>query len=62
LGAVLAVTAGFLLRASMFGLTTSHPEPYVIAVIVQALVVALASWSPAVRASRSNPLEILRSE
>lgn len=62
LGAALAVALGFLLRASMFGLTTRHPAPYVIAVIVQTLVMAVASWSPAVRAARSNPLEVLRSE
>ena len=61
-GAVLAVAAGFGARSLLFGLSATTPWPYVAAVLVQAGIAAVASWSPAARAARSSPLDVLRAD
>lgn len=62
IGIGLAVIAGLWLQASLTRISTTDVAPYALAVLGQALVAVLASWSPAVRAGRSSPLEVLRAE
>jgi ABC-type antimicrobial peptide transport system permease subunit len=61
-GALVAALLGLAGRSILFGLDTSAPAPYLVAAVVQAMVTLGASWSPAARAARSNPLAVLRGE
>jgi putative ABC transport system permease protein len=59
LGATVAAT---ILRRALFQVTPIDPTIYFIVASVLALATAIASWLPAARASRTDPMVILRSE
>jgi putative ABC transport system permease protein len=61
-GLGLAFAVGRLAQARLFGLSGYDPIVYVSAVGGLALVVAVASWLPALRASSVAPMEALRYE
>jgi len=61
-GLAIAVVVGVWLQSSVTRISTTDVAPFALAVLGQALVTLLASWSPASRAGRSNPLEVLRAE
>jgi putative ABC transport system permease protein len=62
LGFVGAAIAAGLLRTQLFSVTPADPVSYALAVPTLAIAVALATWLPARRATRVNPLESLRAE
>jgi ABC-type antimicrobial peptide transport system permease subunit len=59
--AVFAVVGRFL-RGLLFGVASSDPVTLIGVVAIVVLVAAVASWLPAWRASRIDPLEALRVE
>jgi putative ABC transport system permease protein len=61
-GLAIAVGAAFWIRAAFVGVEAGDALPYVAAGCGQALMCAVASWTPARRASRTDPLEVLRAE
>jgi putative ABC transport system permease protein len=61
-GLLLAVAVGRLAEAQLFGLMGYDPVVFVSAVGGLAIVVAVASWLPALRASNVAPMEALRYE
>jgi putative ABC transport system permease protein len=61
IGAGLAFVATRLLRTMVFGITPHDPWTYLVVAGVLALVATLASYIPARRATRIDPLEALRS-
>ena len=62
LGGALAALVGLLMRATLVGLATTESLPYFTAIGIEAGVTVLASWSPAARAARASPMEVLKSE
>jgi predicted permease len=62
IGLGLAFAVGRLAEARLFGLTGYDPIVFVSAVGALAIVVAVASWLPALRASNVAPMEALRYE
>jgi putative ABC transport system permease protein len=62
LGVGLALAATRLMRGMLVGVAPTDPEAYASAAGLLALVAILASWIPAWRASRVDPVEALRSE
>jgi ABC-type lipoprotein release transport system permease subunit len=56
-----SVLVGFL-RNQLFGVTAFDIPTYAIAMAVIALAAFTASWFPALRASQSNPLDVLRTD
>ena len=62
IGAPLAVGAGRLVSSLLFGLTPSDPLSIGLAAIVMIAVAALASYIPARRAARVDPMVALRYE
>jgi putative ABC transport system permease protein len=61
-GTLLAAIAARLVRAAFMGVNVLNPATYAAVVAVEALVVIVACISPALRASRTDPLVALRSE
>jgi predicted permease len=61
-GLVLAWSSGRLVESQLFGITSRDPMPYGVAALLMIAVVILASISPAVAATRVDPIEVLRSE
>ena len=61
-GAVLAVVAARTASSLLFGLKPSDPSTLVLAAVALAAVAMLASYLPALRASRLEPTEALREE
>ena len=61
-GLLLAFAVGRLAQASLHGLSGYDPLVFVSAIGGLALVVAVASWLPALRASNVAPMEALRHE
>jgi predicted permease len=65
-GAVIGIAAALIctrvLQDFLFGLTATDPVTYASIVIVLALTAAAASWLPARRAARVDPLQALRAE
>jgi predicted permease len=62
LGVIAAGVAALFLRSFFASLDVTSIVPYASAAAGQTLTMLLASWSPAVRASRSNPVDVLRAE
>jgi predicted permease len=61
-GLALAWSSGRLVESQLFGITSRDPMPYGVAAVLMIAVVILASISPAVAATRVDPIEVLRSE
>ena len=65
-GVVLGVGAAFgltrLIASSLYGVKSWDPTAFVIVPIVLSLVALMATWIPAVRASRLDPMKALRVE
>ena len=65
-GVVLGVGAAFgltrLIASSLYGVKSWDPTAFVIVPIVLTLVALMATWIPAVRASRLDPMKALRIE
>jgi ABC-type antimicrobial peptide transport system permease subunit len=62
LGLLGAAVAATILRSALFQVTPVDLTIYFMVAIVLALATAIASWLPAARASRTDPMVILRSE
>ncbi|MGD8726902.1 MAG: ABC transporter permease, partial [Gemmatimonadales bacterium] len=62
IGVVSALVATRALRGLIFGVTTLDPITYVVVVATISAVGLAASWIPARRATRIDPMEALRSE
>ncbi|HEV3483884.1 MAG TPA: FtsX-like permease family protein, partial [Vicinamibacterales bacterium] len=60
IGLAAAVVAAFLLRGQLIGVTPADPVSYAAAVAVLIAAAIAASWSPARRAMRVNPIDSLR--
>ncbi|HUY94108.1 MAG TPA: ABC transporter permease [Terracidiphilus sp.] len=65
-GVALGVSAAFgltrLIASSLYGVKSWDPTAFVIVPIVLTLVALMATWMPAVRASRLDPMKALRVE
>jgi ABC-type antimicrobial peptide transport system permease subunit len=61
-GSALAVAGLRLITSRLYGLTATDPAAFVTAITVLMAVAALATWLPAYRASRVDPLVALRYE
>jgi ABC-type antimicrobial peptide transport system permease subunit len=62
IGLGLAVVAGFLVRGFLYGLAPLDPVAFLAGPVVFALVALAASYLPARRASRIDPMTALRIE
>lgn len=61
-GGFAAWGAGRLLESFLFGVTAQDPVSLGVSAMVLLGTTVLASWVPAVRASRTDPLETLKAE
>jgi putative ABC transport system permease protein len=61
-GLVLAVALGSLLESLLVGIGTVDPMAFGIATVLLTAVLLLASWAPARRAARMDPMRALRAE
>jgi predicted permease len=61
-GSALAVAALRLITSRLYGLETTDPTAFVTAIVLLSIVAGLATWLPARRASRVDPLIALRYE
>jgi predicted permease len=61
-GTILALIAGKAATAMLFGLKAYDPATLAFALVLLALIAALASWLPARKASRLDPVAALRFE
>jgi len=65
-GVVIGLAGAFagarVLRAFLFDLTPSDPVTYAVIIVVLGVTAMLASWAPALRASRVDPVIALRAE
>lgn len=61
-GTTLAIVAGRAAQTLLFGLKAWDVETLAFAVILLAAIAVLASWLPARKASRLDPVTALRSE
>lgn len=62
IGVLAAVASGVAAGSVLFGVSAASPLTYVVAAGAQALVAVAASWIPAIRAARVDPLTVLRAE
>ena len=62
IGLGLAYGAGRVLAVGMDGIAVPEPSTYVTATLILTAAVIAASWVPAVRATRVDPVEALRSD
>jgi len=62
LGALGSFAAVRVLASLLVGVSTSDPLTYLAVVVLLGVVVLIASWLPARRAARLNPMQALRSE
>jgi predicted permease len=61
-GLALAWSGGRFVESQLFGITSRDPMPYGVAALLMIAVVILASISPAVAATRVDPIEVLKNE
>ncbi len=61
-GAVAALVLARMVRALLFGVEPGDPASIVMALGVLVVTAAIASWIPARRAARADPLASLRRE
>ena len=61
-GVGMAVALGRLLSAQLYGVSALDPFVFVIAVATSSATALLASWLPARRAARTDPILALRAE
>ena len=61
-GLVVALATTHLLRKLLFGISTTDPVTFAAVVALVFGVALLASWIPAMRATRADPMEALRHE
>lgn len=61
-GAIIAVNVGRLLESWLFGITATDPVALTSAALVLFATAVAASWFPAYRAGRTDPLETLKAE
>ena len=65
-GVVIGLAGAFagarVLRTFLFDLTPSDPVTYAVIIVVLGVTAVLASWVPALRASRVDPVIALRAE
>jgi putative ABC transport system permease protein len=61
-GIVVALVATRLLRSLLYEVTPSDPATFIGIVALVAIAAVLASWLPARRAARVQPVEALRGE
>jgi putative ABC transport system permease protein len=61
-GGLGALGATRLLRASLYGVAPGDPVVFTVAALVLLLMAGVASWLPAFKATRVNPMEALRAE
>ncbi|MFL6567880.1 MAG: ABC transporter permease [Chthoniobacterales bacterium] len=62
LGLIGAALAGRAMQSLLFDVPAFHPETFAITAAVMTVVCLIACWLPAHRASRTDPIEALRSE
>ncbi|MGD8279509.1 MAG: ABC transporter permease [Gemmatimonadota bacterium] len=62
LGIIGAITVSGVLRGLLFGIGPLDPRTYITVAVVLFTVATLASWIPARRAARSDPLSVLRTD
>jgi putative ABC transport system permease protein len=62
IGSIASLILTRLLKAQLFGVTSTDPLTFVTIGILLAFVALLASWIPARRAARVDPLTALRYE
>jgi ABC-type antimicrobial peptide transport system permease subunit len=61
-GTILALVLGRAVGSLLFETTPADPMVYATAALVLLAAAALASWIPARRAARTDPVNVLRSE
>jgi predicted permease len=62
IGLAVALALAKLLRSLLYGVTTTDPLTYTAVILVLFLVATLASWLPARRATRVDPMIVIRQE
>ncbi len=62
LGALMALAAGKVLSAVLYGVSPRDPETLLAAFLIVTAVALLACWHPALRAIRIDPAMTLREE
>ena len=62
IGITVALASGRVLRAYLFGVSSTDPTTFIAVALVLATVALFACWLPARRAARVNPMEALRYE
>jgi predicted permease len=62
IGIVAAVLVSRTIASQLFGVTPTDPATYVIVAIVTIITALLATWQPARRAARVDPVQTLRAE
>jgi ABC-type antimicrobial peptide transport system permease subunit len=61
-GSALALIAGRATTTMLFGLKAYDIATLIFAILLLAVIAVLASWLPALKASRLNPVDALRCE
>ncbi|MEX2285115.1 MAG: ABC transporter permease [Gemmatimonadota bacterium] len=61
LGLPLAIAGGSLMRSMLYGVPAADPLTYIIVAIILAFAIVLAGWAPVRRATRTDPMAVLRS-
>jgi ABC-type antimicrobial peptide transport system permease subunit len=62
MGTALSVGLSRAIRSQLFGVTELEPWAYLTAAGVLTAIVVVASLAPAIRATRMNPVDVLRSD
>jgi predicted permease len=62
IGILAAIGAAAAARSLLFGVSVTSPLPYLVAAAAQSLVAVGASWVPATRAARADPVVALRAD